>query len=301
MADTHRPIRHLQTVILFAVILFSISSSSLLVVLSGATAVACAFWRVSLASLILGLTKLLRNGGKGVNLDKGLLMYSLVSGILLAVHFLLWMESLFLIPIAVSTTVVVTYPLFSLLIDHFIFKESIGTFQALGLIAGFIGVLLFLHPQVLTGYEYHGVLLAFGGALGATGYFSIGRFVRRKTDVLSYTMFTYASASISLLAYALLRNENIWTYPPQTYIFFLLLAILPMIGGHTLINYLLRYMKTSVATSIALGEPIGASLLAHFFLQQQIDGPQALVMTLILSSIALTISREVKKDTPATH
>jgi drug/metabolite transporter (DMT)-like permease len=288
-------------VILFAVILFSISSSSLLVVLSGATAVACAFWRVSLASLILGLTNLLRNRGKGVNLDKGLLMYSLVSGILLAVHFLLWMESLFLIPIAVSTTVVVTYPLFSLLIDHFIFKESIGTFQALGLIAGFIGVLLFLHPQVLTGYEYHGVLLSFGGALGATGYFSIGRFVRRKTDVLSYTMFTYASASISLLAYALLRNEDIWTYPPQTYIFFLLLAVLPMIGGHTLINYLLRYMKTSVATSIALGEPIGASLLAHFFLQQQIDGPQALVMTLILSSIALTISREVKKDTPTTQ
>jgi drug/metabolite transporter (DMT)-like permease len=228
-------------------------------------------------------------------------MYSLVSGILLAVHFLLWMESLFLIPIAVSTTVVVTYPLFSLLIDHFIFKEGIGALQVLGLTAGFIGVLLFLHPQILTGYEYHGVLLAFGGALGATGYFSIGRFVRRKTGVLSYTLITYASASISLLAYALLRNEDLVTYPSQTYAFFLLLALLPMIGGHTLINYLLRYVKTSVATSIALGEPVGASLLAHLLLQQQIDVPQALVMTLVLSSIALTISQEIKKDTPVTR
>jgi drug/metabolite transporter (DMT)-like permease len=227
-------------------------------------------------------------------------MYSLVSGILLAVHFLLWMESLFLIPIAVSTTVVVTYPLFSLLIDHFIFKEGIGTFQVLGLTAGFIGVLLFLHPQILTGHEYHGVLLAFGGALGATVYFSIGRLVRRKTDVLSYTFFTYTSASISLLLYGLLRNEDLWTYSPQTYTFFLLLAVLPMIGGHTLINYLLRYVKTSVATSIALGEPVGASLLAYFLLQQQIDVPQALVMILVLSSIALTISQGLKKDASAT-
>ncbi|MCW4037257.1 MAG: DMT family transporter [Candidatus Bathyarchaeota archaeon] len=301
MEDNHRPFRHLQTAALFAVILVSISSSSLLVVLSGATAVSCAFWRVFLASLILGLTKLLRRRETGLQLDQRLFMYSIVSGILLAVHFLLWMESLFLIPIAVSTTVVVTYPLFSLLIDHFIFKEDIGTFQVLGLTAGFIGVLLFLHPQILTSYEYHGVLLAFGGALGATGYFSIGRFVRRKTDVLSYTFFTYASASISLLLYALLRNEDLWTYPPQTYTFFLLLAVVPMIGGHTLINYLLRYVKTSVATSIALGEPVGASILAHLLLQQQIDVPQALVMTLVLSSIALTISQEIKKGASVTR
>lgn len=227
-------------------------------------------------------------------------MYALVSGILLGVHFLLWMESLFLIPVAVSTTVVVTYPLFSLLIDHFIFKEDIGVLQVLGLTAGFIGVLLFLHPQILTGYKYQGVLLAFGGALGATGYFCIGRFVRQKTDILNYTFFTYASAAMSLLAYALLRKEDIVTYSPQTYTFFLLLAVLPMIGGHTLINYLLRYVKTSVATSIALGEPVGASLLAHLLLQQQIEGAQALVMTLVLSSIALTISQEIKKDTPVT-
>jgi drug/metabolite transporter (DMT)-like permease len=301
LANTRRPIRLLQTAVIFAVILASISSSSLLVVLSGATAVACAFWRVFLASVMLGGTTLLRQGKSGLHLDRGLLMRSLVSGSLLAVHFLLWMESLFLLPIAVSTTVVVTYPLFALLIDHFLFREDIGRRQILGLTAGFIGVLLFLHPQILSGYEPHGLLLAFGGALGATGYFSIGRLVRRTTDVLRYTVFTYASATLFLLAYALLRREDLWTYPPQTYAFFLMLAVLPMIGGHTLINYLLRYVKTSVATSIALGEPVGASLLAHLLLQQQVDGPQAVVMTLVLSSIALTVSQETTKEPPGTQ
>jgi drug/metabolite transporter (DMT)-like permease len=74
-----------------------------------------------------------------------------------------------------------------------------------------------------------------------------------------------------------------------------------MIGGHTLINYLLRYVKTSVATSIALGEPVGASLLAYLLLQQQIDWLQALVMTLVLSSIALTIFQEIKRDALVTR
>jgi drug/metabolite transporter (DMT)-like permease len=300
LADTRRPIRLLRTAVIFAVILVSISSSSLLVVLSGASAVACAFWRVSLASVMLGGTMLLRQGRSGLHLDRGLLMGSLVAGSLLAVHFLLWMESLFLLPIAVSTTVVVTYPLFALLIDHFLFREGMGRRQVLGLAAGFIGVLLFLHPQIRSGYEPHGLLLAFGGALGATGYFSIGRLVRRTTDVLRYTVLTYASAALFLLAYALLRREDLWTYPPQTYTFFLLLAVLPMIGGHTLINYLLRYVKTSVATSIALGEPVGASLLAHLLLQQRVDGPQAVVMTLVLSSIAFTVSQETTKEPPGT-
>ncbi len=296
LAETRRPIRLLRTAVIFAVILISISSSSLLVVASGATAVACAFWRVFLASAMLGGTMVLRQGRTGLQLDQRQFMWSLVSGGLLAVHFLLWMESLFLIPIAVSTTVVVTYPLFALLIDHFLFQEGIGRRQIVGLAAGFIGVLLFLHPQILLGADLHGLLLAFGGALGATGYFSIGRLVRRTTDVLQYTVVTYASAAAFLLAYALLHGEDLWTYAPQTYAFFVVLAVLPMIGGHTLINYLLRYVKTSVATAIALGEPVGASLLAYLLLQQPVEGPQGVVMAVVLSSIAFTISQETMKD-----
>ncbi len=238
---------------------------------------------------------MLRQGRTGLQLDQRRLTWSLISGGLLAVHFLLWMESLFLIPIAVSTTVVVMYPLFALLIDHFLFRERIERRQVLSLITGFIGILLFLHPQILPGYDLFGLLLAFGGALGATGYFSIGRLVRRTTSVLQYTVFTYASAALFLLAYALLRREDLWTYPSQTYAYFVVLAVLPMIGGHTLINYLLRYVKTSVVTAIALGEPVGASLLAHFLLQQQVDGPQAVVMAVVLSSIAFTISQETTR------
>ncbi len=298
MESKGKPLWYLKTAGLFLIILFSISSSSILVLVSGATALACAFWRVFLASVILWALRAIRSGFRSFIIDRHLLGASIVSGSLLAMHFLLWMESLFVIPVAVSTTVVVTYPLFSVVIDYGVFREEITPLQIIGLVVGFIGVLLFMHPQILVGDNTVGILLAFSGALGATGYFSIGRFVRKKLDVLSYTITAYTSTSLILLLYAGITNANIVSYPSTTYVSFVLLAVVPMICGHTLINYLLRYMKTSIATSIALGEPIGASLLAYLILQQQIDVPTALVMTLVLAAIALTISQELKPANP---
>lgn len=294
MENGYELTRYLRVASIFTVIFFSISSSSILVLLSGATAVSCAFWRLFIASLILWFFWLLRGGSSGLAIDRRILIYSVASGMFLALHFLLWMESLFIIPVAVSTTVVVTYPLFSAMIDRFILREEIGFLQVIGLTLGFIGVLLFTHPQVAS-YNVYGVLLSLWGALAGAIYFGIGRLVRKKTDLVGYTVLAYTSASISLLLYALASKENLLSNPAETYAYFLLLALIPMIGGHTLINYILRYMKTSVATSIALTEPIGASILAYFILDQQMVPSEVVVMMLVLASVALTISQEMKK------
>ncbi|RLI35065.1 EamA/RhaT family transporter [Candidatus Bathyarchaeota archaeon] len=283
---------YLRLSIIFGVILFSISSSSILILLSGATATSCAFWRVFIASIILASTWLIRNGLSTLHLDRETVLYSVLSGLSLAVHFLLWMKSLFMVPVSISTTVVVTYPLFAVLIDSLVLHEHVKPIQVAGLILGFIGVLLFMQPWVLGCYNSLGVLLSLGGAVAASFYFTMGRVVRRRTDLLSYTILAYTTASTALLLYAAIHGENIIYYPPRTYVYFILLTLIPMMGGHTLINYILRYVKTGVATSIALGEPVGASILAHITLSQVVDPPKALVMVLVLSSIALTISSE---------
>ncbi len=283
---------YLRLSIIFGVILFSISSSSILILLSGATATSCAFWRVFIASIILTSTWLIRNGLSFLHLDRETALYSVFSGLSLAVHFLLWMKSLFMVPVSVSTTVVVTYPLFTVLIDSLALHEHVKPVQVAGLTLGFIGVLLFMQPWVLGRYNSLGVLLSLGGAVAASFYFTMGRVVRRRTDLLSYTILTYTTASITLLLYAAACGENIIYYPPRTYVYFILLTLVPMMCGHTLINYMLRYVKTSVATSIALGEPVGASILANIVFSQVVDPPKALVMVLVLSSIALTIFSE---------
>ena len=283
---------YLRLFIAFIVIFLSISSSSILVLLSGASAAPCAFWRTFIAFLILLPIRLLRKGSEGLSVNRDTALLSALSGLLLAAHFLLWMTSLFLVPVALSTTAVVTYPLFAVLVDRLIFKEQVKPIQTAGLTIGFTGLLLFTQPQVLGGYSVLGISLSLLGALAASLYFSIGRAVRRRADTLSYAIIAYASASTALAAYASAVGENLLNHPFRAYVYFILLALIPMIGGHTLINYMLRYMKTFAVTSIALGEPIGASILAHLILGQGVDVLKALAMAVVLSSIALTIYGE---------
>ena len=209
--------------IIYIVILVSISSASILVILSGASAVACSFWRVFLASLILISVYLINrdSSNKRYSIDRKILSYSIFSGISLAIHFVMWMQSLFLIPVAISTTVVVTYPLFSIVTDLFIFKEKMKSSQIISLMLGFIGILLFMIPRISISYSIYGVLLALLGSLAATFYFGIGRFVRKDTDLLSYTIMTYSAASVALFFYAVIVKENLFFYLMVTHFCYL--------------------------------------------------------------------------------
>ena len=274
----------------FVIVFLCISSASILVLLSKASSTSCAFWRLFISSIVVWFAALLRKKWRGIFTNKKVLALTLISGFSLAIHFLLWMESLFWVPVSISTSIVVTYPLFILIFDYFVLKEKITYIQVLGLVGGFLGVLLFMHPKILAGHSVYGVFLALGGAFTASVYFIIGRIVRRNVGLLEYVVPTYSFASLTLFLFAVIIGENLIDYSPRTFIYFILLALLPMIGGHTIMNYLLRFLKASIVTSIALGEPVGASLLAYYILGQEIGWPRVLAMSIVLFSLALVIS-----------
>ncbi len=286
--------KSLKVYLAFPVIVISISSASILVLLSNASALACAFWRVAISSIIIFIL-IAAKKRKLKPVNGRYVVFSIFSGFFLALHFLLWMESLFLVPVAVSTTIVVTYPLIAALIDKYVYNESISTKQTVGLVGAFLGVLLFTQPRILGDYPISGVLLSLGGAFAAAAYFSIGRHVRKNMDVLKYSLIAYSSSAMFLLVFSFVAHENLVVYLPRSFIYFLLLALIPMIGGHTLMNYILRFMKTSTVTSVALLEPIGATFLAYLILGQKIDYYKAIVMAIVLSTIMLTLSEEIKR------
>jgi len=265
----------------------SISSSSIIVLLSNAEAEACAFWRTFIAGLLTLAYKLIGDR-ESQSICRDDVMLSIASGFFLALHLLFWMKSLFFIPVSVSTTVVDTYPLITILTDTLL-GERPSIVQMIGLILGFTGIVVFMQPWVLGEYSPYGVILAFLGAIAEAVYFTLGRIVRRRMSLLSYTTYTYNTSSIVLLLYGIFIGSNIYLYPLTTYMYFLLLAIIPMIGGHTLINYLLRYRRTSIATSIVLCEPIGASIMASILFKQIVDISKIFCMILTLTSTTIVI------------
>lgn len=277
----------------------SISSASVLVLLSGTTALICAFWRVFISFVIISsyevLARLMRRS-KVSTVSFSVYLRSVIAGVLLGLHFLTWMESLFLIPVALSTTVVVTYPLINAFFEGVAHKTLRRT-EFLGLILAFAGVSIATQPQLSSEAGLSGVFLAFIGSLCAAGYFHLGRYSRKAgMSLTSYTVIAYVSASLTLSIYAVITKSALLPTSTESWIYVSLLAIIPMLGGHTVMNYLLKRIKSYVVTSIALGEPPGATLLAALILGQQVGVEVLGGMVLALVGILITVYGSLEKS-----
>jgi drug/metabolite transporter (DMT)-like permease len=51
-------------------------------------------------------------------------------------------------------------------------------------------------------------------------------------------------------------------YPPTEWVLFLAMGLLPGMFGHTVINWALKYVESSVVSVSFLGEPVGSTILA---------------------------------------
>lgn len=284
-------------VLLFIVAMVSIGSASIFVRLSLASGIACAFWRLSISSALIliiisvnrrGLPKILRD------LDKQEILMLIVSGFTLAMHFVLWMESLFRILVAISTTIVVAYPLHLTLIELIIGKERVNIISIAGLVMGFLGImLLFWEAFVSRELDTLGILESFIASILVAIYFYIGRLARRRIDVYTYSLYVYTVASLVVLCYSFIVKDNVFKYVEKSWIWFLLLALIPMLGGHTVMNYMLKFYRSSVVTSIAFVEPIIASILAAFVLEEVISLRQLVCLAIVLTGVSISFASEL--------
>ncbi len=265
------------------IVWISISVSGPLVVLSRAPGSVCAFWRLLISSIIV-LPLWTRS--------RSFEWLQCLAGLFLGLHFITWMESLYLVPVGVSTAIVVAYPAWSLVIDKYVLHEPPSLREATGIFGAVAGIILYFSPRVAGILNPVGLLLSLLGSLFAALYFSIGRYYRwvRGRRLGSYVFPVYASAMIATLIYNLILGVDLVDYDLRAYASFIALALVPMLGGHTLMNYLLGYARTSRVTSIALAEPVGASIISYMVFGQGLTPGQITSMIIIIVSLMLAQS-----------
>jgi len=110
------------------------------------------------------------------------------------------------------------------------------------------------------------------GAGAAAVYFLAGRGFRRRLPLMAYVLPVYASSTL-VLGILLVALPAPWGgavrgYAAPEQLLFLALAIVPMIMGHTLLNWALRHVTAPVIATTILGEPIGSSILALIILKE---------------------------------
>lgn len=264
----------------------AISASAVLIRLAFAPPPVIAFYRMFLSTLFFAPWALKQS--RRHKLTKEQMGLALGAGTLLALHFLLWMTSLNHTSVASSVVLVTTQPLWVFLVSVLFLQEKPTKGMWLGLFIALLGGVMVVFTQ--SGDEasrLYGNLLALGGAVMMACYFLVGRRLRRDLPLALYSALIYGSSSVVLALYMLVVGLPWGGFDSQTWLMFLALALIPTVLGHNSLNWALKYLPATMVSVVILGEPIGASILAIFFLHEVPASLEVLGSLLTLAGVFL--------------
>jgi drug/metabolite transporter (DMT)-like permease len=146
--------------------------------------------------------------------------------------------------------------------------------------------------EFVRGRAFLGDMLALAGALAAAAYLLIGRRLRAGLSLIPYIFIVYGVAAVALVLLMFGAGHTPLGYAPPTYMWFLLLALVPQLLGHSTYNWALRYISAAYVSITLLGEPIGSTLLAYFLLNETPTGMKIIGAILILAGIMIAARSE---------
>lgn len=255
-----------------------------------------AFWRLIIASVVLvGITLVLREPFNLRMVEKNIKQISIL-GIFLGLHMVLYISAVKNTTILNATVLVNTAPLFSMLLSTFHFKLKPSRLAVMGLTTSFLGAGLITYADAFPSpLKIHliGDLEALLAAVAEAFYLNYGRETRSKMPLLSQVIPIYLVSAFIMGFLGLLTKTPI-TLPqqPNMILFLLGFGILPTALGHTFYYSSLSNLKSFETSTLALLEPIGATLLG-IALFSEIPTPLfVLGAVLVLSGIVAVALKE---------
>ena len=264
-----------------------VSLGSILVRAAQAPPLAVSFQRVFLASLLVApfAARPAADAWPRLALRRVLLLAA--AGIALALHFATWIASLSFTTVAASVLLVNTAPLFSLALARLFLGETPGRSVLQATAIALCGAALIAAGDWTGGASsLTGVLLALAGAVTLSVYHVVGRGLREAMPLSAYVLAVWGTAAAALAALAAVSRVPLFGYPARTLGLFFLLALVPTLCGHGLVNRALRELPAPTVGLFMLGEPLGAAALA-FVLFGEV--PSALTLAggaLVLGALA---------------
>jgi drug/metabolite transporter (DMT)-like permease len=248
-----------------------------------APSIVIAALRLGFAMVAIAPFAIIRYRSELRKLTRHELLLAALSGGFLAVHCAAWITSLEYTSIVSSVVLVSTGPLWVALFSPLFLKEPLTRPVLIGMLLALLGGTIIAlgdscqisHGLVcpsfsgfLRGDALLGNFLALVGAWALAGYLMIGRSLRSGMSLLPYIFVVYGVAAVVLFAAMFASGQHPTGFSGITYVWIVLLALIPQLIGHSTFNWILRFVPVTLVAITTLGEPVGSAVLAYFILKE---------------------------------
>ena len=271
-----------------------------LIAATAVPALAIAFWRNAMASVVLAPVVLLRRRAELRALDRRERGLALLAGLLLALHFATWIPALSYTSVASATALVATQPVWSALIAK-LRGEPVGARVWTGIAVAIAGALLLTGAdlQVSSRALFGDGLAVVGGAFAAM-YMTAGSEVRRSVTTTTYTALCYTTTAVVLLVVCLVGGQSLHGYADVDWVKLIALTAGAQLLGHSLFNVVLKTTSPTVVSLSILFEIPGAALIAALFVKGQHVPLLAIpAAALLVTGLALVIRAGGRSTEPS--
>ena len=256
--------------------------------LPGMTIIVYRMWMYSVVVLVW----LAARGGR---LTWARLRLAAPGGLALGLDLALFFNAVKETTIANATVVGALQPILMLLIVGRLFGERVRpreVWLSLVAIAG-VGIVMF-GSAGLPDANPRGDLLAVGALFAWTGYFVFSKRTQQSMSPLEYTAATALWATALNTPIALLSGQSLAVNNSSDWIWLVLLALVPGLLGHGLMNWSLTRIPVWLGSALTLAIPVTSTVLAWLFIDEEVRAVQFAGMGVVIVALGLIVAQTTR-------
>lgn len=282
-------------ILLYFIALLSLSTSSSLAKLNQMPVEVLGFWRLSIATALLGLWVFVVKRTPFPKIEKRLWWLAL-SGAFFFGH--LWTYKYAAKNTSIANTMILfaTTPVWSTLGSIAFFKEKITLRLVFAYILAALAVVILLYNQLhFHGANANGDLSALISALFYALFMLAGKRSRSEYPNLIVSNIQYFVCAFLFLLVTFYTGNNFIGYAKASWFSVIGQVLVPTFLGHFLFTYLVQFMNLSVMTCGKLVEPIIGAIIAYFVFKENLTPEAFMAFALISASLIVLFAPSIFK------
>jgi drug/metabolite transporter (DMT)-like permease len=267
---------------------------------AGLTSLQLGLGRLTAAVVFLAIYRLLRQAPAN-RLNRRQALSLIGAGVCLAAHFGTWFLSLEYLPVAQSTLLVSTTPLWAGIVGLFVPSLRPNRRFWLGLVVAFLGMaLVTAHNSpdaALKSPAWFGDLMAILGAVALVPALLLSQRVQKEIETEQAIAWIYASAAVCFVLLAAIQGQLTLPPSPPAWGAVIGMALIAQLGGHTIFNWALRHFTAGQVSTAMLLEPVFAGALAWIVFGEGLTLLQGFGGFVLLAGVAITLIKKEVSET----